>query len=157
MLKLIVRAFLVLLGATAIANAAETSQTGRVTFVDPAANQLLVDNQLVELNGDLTGMDIRLGDEVALVFNGDAVTAILEPAITGAITNDEPLPSDTERTIAGLITFFDSEAGMLVLDNTLSMTVDGAGLGTFQVGEAVVAHFTAADGANIATALSTIE
>lgn len=162
MLKLIVRTFFTLVAATTFAEAAET-MTGRVTFIDPASNQLLVDNQLVELKGDLTGTELRLGDEVALVFEGDLVTAILEPMSTGAIVKEESMQEEAaaampaQQTVIGLITYISSEDRMMVLDSHMPLSFEGTGFDAFQVGEAVVAQYNAVDGALIATALTAIQ
>ncbi|MFO1183659.1 MAG: hypothetical protein U1E56_02580 [Bauldia sp.] len=161
MLKLIARTVFALVTATAFAEAAET-MTGRVTFIDTESNQLLVDNQLVQLDGDLAGLSLRLGDEIALIIEGDVVTAILEPMATGAIVKEESMKEEAavmpaQQSVIGLITFISNEDRLMVLDSHLPLALEGDGFDIFQVGEAVVAQYNAVDGALVATALTAIQ
>ncbi|MFO1184789.1 MAG: hypothetical protein U1E56_08385 [Bauldia sp.] len=135
MFKLIAHAFAAIVLAKS-AGAAPDYQTGRVTFFDNASGQMLVDNQLVTLNGDPDSSGVRLGDEVDLIRSQNALVAVLQPRYTGAISRPEPvLAEPLDLSVTGTVTGIIEETGTVVLNHSIVLTLDPSTAATLRLGE----------------------
>jgi hypothetical protein len=110
------------------------------------------------MTGELSGAGLRLGDEVALVMTDDLATALIEPTVTGAIAKSEMLPVDSSTEAAmGIITYADADTGIVVLDNSIVLTVDGSSLAALRLGQMAETRYSEIAGMKLAGAITTIE
>ena len=150
MFKLIARTAIAFVTATVVAQATPSIQTGHVTFVDEVSGQILVDNQLVAMTGELSNAGLRLGDEVALAMTDDLATS--------AIAKSETLPVDSSTQAAmGIVTYADAETGIVVLDNSIVLTVDGSSLAALRLGQMAETRYSDIAGMKLAGAITVIE
>src|SRR5713226_4871761 len=101
----LVGAALIWLATATFAQALGYTQTGRVTFVDDAAHQLVLDNAVVSDAGDFALSDLHLGEQIALTYSGNALITIARSTDDIVLAVAEA-PVAPDRRAAGLVTYF---------------------------------------------------
>jgi hypothetical protein len=139
MLKLIARAVLPLLAMVSVAQAETTA--GRITYINPASHEVLVDNVAVRLaaSADLSGLGVGQSVHVAYPYDGaGAQIAAYAPIV--------------EQKATGRITFIGDDE--VVINNASMQIPAGMDLSIFHLSNNAEVTYTTVAGLNFAVALT---
>jgi hypothetical protein len=136
MIRLMVLAAVPLMAAMATAQAADP-MSGRVTFIDPAAGSVVLDNHQTAF-ADIKGL--QLGQTVTLA-------AMVDEMPVGAINTTGSRPAAApEQSVSGRLTYADARTGRIAIDNMPFMLAPGVRLGNLGLGQAVNAALAGPEG-----------
>jgi hypothetical protein len=140
MLKLIARAVLPFLAAVSVAQAETTA--GRITYINPASHEVLVDNVPVRLAAAASLSGLEVGDHVNVAYPMNAKTGARIAAYAPIV----------EQSDTGRVTFI--SADRVVINNASMQIPAGMDLSTLRIGNRAEVTFISVAGLNTAVAIS---